>query len=167
MENENELIKYGEKAKLNLKDKKILQVLDKNARTTIAEISKRTNIPRDSVLYRINRMKKNNAIRFFHTVLNPSILGYEIYSFVNFVLTNLTPKKENEFLAHLKTHPNIVYIAKTTGKWDFIINIVAKNLKEFDGVLYHIRMNFSEIIKDYETSSIIQEHKYDYMVDLI
>lgn len=164
---EDELIKYGEKVKLDLKDKKILQVLDKNARVTVAEISKKTNIPRDSVLYRINRMKKNNVIRFFHTVLNPSILGCEIYSFVNFILHNLTPKKENEFLAYLKTNPDVVYVAKTTGKWDFVINIAAKNLKEFDEILSKIRMNFSDIIKEYETSSIIQEHKYDYMVDLI
>lgn len=163
------LIKYkeGESAKLDAKDKKILQVLDKNARATIAEISKKTGIQRDSVLYRINRMKKNNVIRFFHTVLNPSLMGYEIYSFVDFVLFNLTPEREARFLAFLKTHPSIVYVAKTTGKWDFTTNIVAFNLKEFDEIMLQIRMKFSDIIKEYETSPIIQEYKYDYMVDLI
>ena len=159
--------RQGEAAKLDAKDKKILHVLDKNARATIADISEKTGIQRDSVLYRINRMKKNNVIRFFHTVLNPSLMGYEIYSFVDFVLFNLTPERENKLLAFLKTHPNVVYVAKTAGKWDFTTNIVARNLKEFDEILLQIRMKFADIIKEYEISPIIEEHKYDYMVELV
>ena len=167
MTKEEHLIDYGEKAKLDAKDKKILTVLDKNERLSIADISEKTGIQRDSVLYRINRLKKLKAIRFFHTVINPSILGYEIYSFVSFNLHNLTPQKEKELTGYFKSHPNIVYVAKTTGKWDFMINIAAKNLKQFDEVVHSIRMKFSDIIKEYDTSAIIQEYKYDHMVDLI
>ena len=43
---------------LDKKDKKILQALDKNARLSIANISRKTGIQRDSILYRINKMKK-------------------------------------------------------------------------------------------------------------
>lgn len=163
----SEMIEYGENAKLDAKDRKILEAISANARLSIADISRKTNIQRDSVLYRINKMQKQKAIRFFHTVLNPSVLGYEIYSFVNFTLYNLSEQKEKAFLSFLKTHPNIVYVAKTTGKWDITINIAAKNLKHFDEIMTQIRMKFSDIIKDYDTASIIQEYKYDYMVDLI
>ncbi|MBI4163038.1 MAG: AsnC family transcriptional regulator [Candidatus Aenigmarchaeota archaeon] len=162
-----DLIEYGKNAKLDTKDKKILEVISTNARLSVADISRKTNIQRDSVLYRINKMQKQKAIRFFHTVLNPSILGYEIYSFVNFVLHNLTEQKEKTFLSFLKTNPNIVYVAKTTGKWDITTSIAAKNLKHFDEIITQIRMKFSDIIKEYDTASIIEEHKYDYMVDLI
>ena len=167
MAKEEFLIGYGKKAKIDKKDKKILEALDKNARLSIANISRKIGIQRDSVLYRINKLKKQKVIRFFHTVLNPSILGYPIYAFVNFVLYNLNEKSEKAFLSFLKSHPNIVYIAKTTGKWDFTINIAAKHLKHFDEIITQIRMKFSDIIKEYETASIIQEHKYDHMVNLI
>ena len=40
-------------------------------------------------------------------------------------------------------------------------------VSEFDEIILSIRMKFSDIIKEYETSSIIQEYKYDYMVDLL
>ncbi|HLC78240.1 MAG TPA: AsnC family transcriptional regulator, partial [Candidatus Nanoarchaeia archaeon] len=136
MAEEEHLIGYGEQLKLDKKDKKILTILDQNARLSVAEISRKTGIQRDSVLYRINRLKKLKAIRFFHVVLNPSILGYEIYSFVSFNLHNLTPQKEKELTGYFKSHPNIVYVAKTTGKWDFMINIAAKNLKQFDEVVH-------------------------------
>ena len=112
-------------------------------------------------------MEKLNVIRFFHTAINPTVLGYPIYAFVNFVLHNLNQDNEKLFLGHLKALPNVVYVAKTTGKWDFTINIAAKDLKHFDEVITQIRMKFSKIIKEYESASIIEELKYDYMVDLV
>jgi DNA-binding Lrp family transcriptional regulator len=153
--------------KLDKKDKKILEVLDQNARLSIADISRKTGIQRDSVLYRINKMQKQQVIRFFHAVINPIILEYPIYNFVNLVLYNLTEENEKSLLAYLKAHPNVVYLAKTTGKWDLTINIAAKNLKHFDEIMTQIRMKFSKIIKEYETASIIQEYKYDCMVGLV
>jgi Lrp/AsnC family transcriptional regulator, leucine-responsive regulatory protein len=163
----NSLIVQGKQVKLDQKDKKILEILNTNARLSIADISRKTGIQRDSVLYRINKMKKQKVIRFFHTTVNPGVLGYPIYSFVNFMLYNLTQDKEKTFRAYLKGHPNIVYVAKTTGKWDFTISVAAKDLKHFDSIMTELRMRFSKIIKDYDTASIIEEYKYDYMVDLI
>lgn len=165
--NKEKLIKHGNNAKLDKKDKKILKALDKDARASIASISRKTGIQRDSVHYRINRMKRSGTIRFFHTVLNPSILGCEIYSYVNFTLHNLTPEKEKSMIEHFENNPHIVYAAKTTGKWDFMINIAAEDLNQFDKVLNKLRVDFADIIKEYESSPIIQEYKYDYMVDLI
>ncbi len=160
-------IEYGERVKLDSKDRKILEILDKDARASIANISRKTGIQRDSVLYRINRLKKLKVIRLFHTVLNPSILGCQIYSFVNLTLYNLNQDRETLLLNFLKAHPNIVYVAKTTGRWDFTINVAAKDLKHFDEIVTQIRLKFSDIIKEYESSSIIQEYKYDYMVGLV
>tara|TARA_Y100000310_G_scaffold191612_1_gene191559 strand:- start:2716 stop:3207 length:492 start_codon:yes stop_codon:yes gene_type:complete len=160
-------IDYGEIVKLDAKDKKILKMLDKDARMSIADISRKTGIQRDSVLYRIKKMQKQKVIRFFHTVLNPSILNYPIYTFVNFTLYNLTNELEKSFLSFCDSHPNIVYVAKTTGKWDVTINIAAKDLGNYDEIMREIRLKFSKIIKDYDTASIIQEYKYDYMVDLV
>lgn len=153
--------------KLDQKDKKILEILNLDARASIAKISRKTGIQRDSVLYRINKMKKQKVIRFFHTVLNPTIIKHPVYSFVNFVLFNLSNKDEKAFKGFLTAHPNVVYVAKTTGKWDFTINVAAKDLTHFDNILREIRMKFSNIIKDYETASIIEECKYDNMLDLI
>ena len=75
--------------KLDKKDKKILELLNDNARLTIAGISRKTGIQRDSVLYRINKLKDSGVIRFFHSVLDPTVLGFPVYTFVNFSLYNL------------------------------------------------------------------------------
>ena len=149
------------------KDKKIIKALNQDARLSIADLSRKTGIQRDSILYRIKKMQKEKIIRFFHVAIDPTQLGYPIYSFVNLTLFNLTKESEKKLLAHLKSHPNVVYLAKTTGKWDLTLNIVGKSLIHFNEILTEIRMKFSNIIKEYETSSIVEEYKYDNMVELI
>lgn len=153
--------------KLDKKDKKILESINSNARLSVSQISRKTGIPRDSVHYRLQRLIKEKIIRFFHTVLNPDKLGYPIFTYVNFILYNFDQKKEEEFYKSLSGMKNVVYVAKTTGKWDCITAISAKNLAHLDEVLRNIRMKHSGIIKEIETASILKEYKYDYMADLV
>jgi len=153
--------------KLDSKDKKILEILDQNARMSIAKISKKTGIQRDSIMYRLKRMESSRIIAFYHARVDPVQIGYPVYSFVNFTLYNLDKEEEHKFLSYLKTTKNVTYIAKTTGKWDFTLSIAAKNLKHFDEIITQIRYKFSKIIKEYEVASIVEEYKFDSVYELV
>nr|MCK4929693.1 Lrp/AsnC family transcriptional regulator [Nanoarchaeota archaeon] len=161
------LIEYGEKITLDSKDKLILEQLQLNARQSISKIAKKTKLPRDVVKYRIKKMEKNKVIRMYHAVVNSSKLGYPMYTYILFTLTNFGVEEENKLISYLKQQKNITYVDKMTGKWDLAIAILSKNFKEFDDVLRDIRMKFSHIIKDFDVGTIIQEYKYDYVTDLI
>ena len=166
MVDENPIV-YGEKAKLDSKDKKILEELQLNARQTISSISKKVQLPRDVVKYRIRKLKENKVIKFYHAVINPAKLGYPMYTFVLFALSNFDINKEKEFVNFLKARKNIVTVAKISGHWDIGINVCSTDFKDFDNTMYEIRTNFSVIIKEFQVGSIIDEYKSDYMTDLI
>ena len=153
--------------KLDKKDKKILEILNKDGRAPVSTISRKTGIPRDSVNYRLQRLIKSGIIKFFHTVIDPIKLGYPIFTYVNIILQNFDEENEKRFYSYLNGHPNIIYVAKTTGKWDCTIAVSAKSLEHFDEIMRGIRKEFSPMIKDFDTASIIDECKYDYMVGLI
>lgn len=157
----------GEKVKLDPKDKKIIRELQKNCRQTIAEIAKATKLPRDLVIYRIKRMEQNKVIRSHHTMLNPSKLGYSLYSYVFFSSYNLKPEEEIKLINYLKAHKQIVYVAKNSGEFDFTIGLCAKDYLDFDEVIRSIRQKFPDLIKEIKTTPVIQEYKFDQMVDLI
>ena len=158
---------FNEKvAKLDWKDKKILEQLNKNARMSLTEISKKTGIPKDSVLYRIRRMEKNEVFRYA-VILNPLKLGLPIFNAVYLQLINFDKQKEEQLIAHIKSNPYLVYSAKVVGKYDFIISIVAKNMLQFEQIFDEFKTKFNIIIKDFDVLSIIEEHKYDYLIDLI
>ncbi|MCX6707577.1 MAG: Lrp/AsnC family transcriptional regulator [Candidatus Woesearchaeota archaeon] len=157
----------GEKAKLDSKDKKILEQLQRNARQTIAEIAKKTGLPRDVVVYRIKKMEESKVIRAHHTLLNPQKLGYPLYVYVLFSCYNVKPEDETKFINYLKGHRQIIYVAKNSGKYDFTIGVCAKDYMDFDDILREIRQKFADVIKDIETLPTVQEYKYDWMADLI
>ena len=153
--------------KTNKKDKKILEILTDNARSSISEIARKTGIPRDSVHYRIQRMIKSGVIRQFHTFVNHNKIGYPIYMYVSIELHNFNEEEENKFYSYLNQNPNVAHIAKLSGKFDALLGVIARDLEEFDNIIKDIRRNFSHIIKDYNTASIIKEYKYDRFVDLL
>ncbi|MBS3170248.1 Lrp/AsnC family transcriptional regulator [Candidatus Woesearchaeota archaeon] len=153
--------------KLDSKDKKILELLSQDARMSISEISKKSKIQRDSVAYRINKLEKLNVIKFYTTILNPSALGFPIYSYVHIKLHNLDESLEKQFVAFLVANPQVTYVVKISGEWDYDITIAAKDLGNFDDVLKEIRYKFSKIIQNYSSDLILQEYKFDYLIDLL
>jgi len=153
--------------KLDKKDKKILTVLENDARASVSEISRKTGLDRDLVHYRIQRLIKQKYIEFFHTSLDPIKLGFPIFSYVNFSLQNFDEEKEKRFYEKLVHNKNIIYVAKSSGKWDCIIAIAAKDLPHFDSIIKEVRREFSDIIKEFDVASIIKQYKYDSFVDLI
>ena len=160
-------ITYGSSIKLDAKDKKILELLSQDARMSISEISKKSKIQRDSVAYRINKLEKLNVIKFYTTILNPLALGFPIYSYVHIKLHNLDESLEKQFVAFLVANPQVTYVVKISGEWDYDITIAAKGLGNFDDVLKEIRYKFSKIIQNYSSDLILQEYKFDYLIDLL
>jgi len=157
----------AEAVKLDSKDKKIIRELQENCRQTIAEISKKTHLPRDVVVYRIKKLEDEKVIKQHHTFLDHSKLGYPLYAYVLFSLYNIKPEEERKFVDFLKAHKNIIYVAKNSGKYDFTIGICAKDYKQFDNIIREIRQKFANSIKDIESLPTVEEYKYDWMVDLI
>jgi len=153
--------------KLDSKDKKILELLSQDARMSISEISKKSKIQRDSVAYRINKLEKLNVIKLYTTILNPSALGFPIYSYVHIKLHNLDESLEKQFVAFLVANPQVTYVVKISGEWDYDITIAARDLGNFDDVLKEIRYKFSKIIQNYSSDLILQEYKFDYLIDLL
>lgn len=153
--------------KLDGKDKKILSVLDKNGRASVSEVARKTGLDRDVVHYRIQRLIKQKYIRFFHTSMDWIKLGYPIFAYVNITLQNFNDENEKKFYQSLVKNKHVAYVAKTSGRWDWIIAIVAKDLLQFDSIIKEVRKEFSDMIKEYEVASIIEEYKYDTFVDLI
>jgi len=158
---------YGDKIKLDGKDKKVIEQLQTDASQSISQIARKTKLARNVVKYRIKRLKDNGVIRFYHAFLNPAKLGYPLYSYVIFSMSNISLEEEKKFVSYLTAHKNIVYVAKNSGKIDFTIGVLSRDYSEFDGILQDIRRHFSDLIKDYDVTPVVQEYKMLYMADLV
>ena len=77
-------------------------------------------------------------------------------------LRNITEEKENKLIEFCHVHPNIVYIVKALGPWEFEIDIECSDTTEFREIMMDIKTQFSDIVKDYSALQMYQVHKYNF-----
>lgn len=143
--------------RLDLKDRKILYELDFNARQTDSEIAKKVKLKRDSVSYRINRLKRNNIIKNFVTILNHNALGYLAFR-IFFKFRDLSPDKEEEIVNFLKN--KVAWLVKVRGNWSFNCMIFTKNIFALESLINELKEKFQENIIDIDFSLITRIYHY-------
>jgi len=131
--------------KLDLKDKKILALLDEDARFTNSQIAKRVGLSKPAVEYRIQRFYKNKIIFEHYTVIDFTKLGYSQYK-IYFKFQNVGLEEEKKIANYWMKENNSVWIGEVRGRWDLSVSILAKSNFEFGQILGKFMNKFSKFI---------------------
>ncbi len=152
--------------KLDVRDKKILQELERNARQSNRQIAKKVSVNPDLVRYRINNLQKEGVISHFLAYVNFAKLGLTDYGI--FLSTQkLAKEKETEFVAFFERHPQVSYFAKTGGRYDFIVGVLARDILHFHETLSGMLDSLGEYIanKDIAIRVMLQHFPRKYMAE--
>ena len=125
--------------KLDLKDKKILTLLDENSRLSNSQIAKKVGLSKPAVEYRLQRFHKNNIIFSYYTVIDFTKLGYLARAKV---LLKTTPQERDRLRAFLIAHPSINNLYKINNGFDFMLEAVFKNVKDLEDFLEKTELEF-------------------------
>jgi len=99
------------KAKLDIKDKKILSILSANSRIPLTQLSKKVALSRDAVNYRIKNYEKKGIIQGYRTMVDISKFGYNAnHLFIK--LDNPCKTVEQKILSKLTNRPFLRSIIK-------------------------------------------------------
>ena len=155
--------KNQKKQVLNIdeKDRSIMAILANNARSSIAEIVHKSEIPRDTVAYRLRRLEDSGLIMHYHTIFDPNILGYNYFSIVLIKLEPVPESELTEFQEKLVKIPNITHINRTLGSIDMLLYVVTRDASEYSQIIDQIKNTPKKIIANIETLNIINELKID------
>ncbi len=116
---------------IDLKDRKILYELDKNARISYAQIGKKVGLSTEVVHYRVKKLEEKGIIIQYQTSVKYSKLGL-IHFKVCLKFNGISIETEENIYSELKKINQIVWIAKCLGDWDCIISCTVKTLDELD-----------------------------------
>jgi len=131
--------------KLDLKDKKILTLLDENARYSNSQIAKKVGLSKPAVEYRIKRFHKNNLIFQYYTIINFTKLGYSQYK-IYFKFQSTSINDEEKIINYWNKDNNSVWVGQIRGKWDLAVSILASSNFEFGKILNSFMNKFSRFI---------------------
>ncbi len=116
-------------------DRQILDLLQDDGRMTNVELAERVGLTAPPCLRRVRALEEEGAIRGYHASLDPAILGYPI---TVFALVSLRGQAEQDLAAfedYVLTIPEIRECHMLNGEIDFILKIVAQDLKSFQEIL--------------------------------
>ncbi len=130
-------------------DRKILDILQKNARISNADISRQINLVPSATLERVRRLEKMKIIKGYHACIDPIKMDHKFLAFVYI-------KTENRFYTTFSKpfmqHPEIQEVHHVAGEDCFLLKIRAKDTPHFNYFLHQVLLKMDGVK---ETRSVI------------
>lgn len=142
-------------------NKSILLELGKDARISSVEIAQNLKLSADAIYLRIKKLQDSGIIQGYNIVPNE-----ENYLFIHYKilisLHNLNQEKERKLHEYCRSQQNIWYFCTALGPWNFEIDLDAESQEQFRDILRDIKLNFSDIMKDYSIMTAYRTNKYNF-----
>ena len=116
-------------------DRQILTLLQQDGRMTNVELAERVGLTAPPCLRRVRALEDAGAILGYHADLDPASLGYPITVFAMVSLRSQAEHDLQAFEEHVAAIPEIRECHMLNGEIDFILKIVASDLKGFQDIL--------------------------------
>lgn len=112
-------------------DRKILALLQKNARMTVKEMSKHLNLSSTPIFERIKKLEKNGIIDHYTVVLNQEKMGKKLNAFVHISLKDHSKQIVEVFVERIMSIPEVVECHYVAGAADFIVKILVEDMERY------------------------------------
>lgn len=110
-------------------DRKILKLLQANARTSLKSIAENTFLSSPAVSARIERLEAEGVITGYHAMIDPIKMGYHILAFINL---DVNPEDKPEFYAYAQKNPNVLECSCVTGDYSMVLKVAFPSTMELD-----------------------------------
>ena len=121
--------------KIDPVDKSILQVLQRNGRATINEVSNVVGLSPSPVARRVRLLEEAGIITGYAAQIDEAALGYGFSVFVSVKLDKQIDEALVKFEAAIRVFPEVVDCWLMTGNRDYLLRIATNGLAEFERFL--------------------------------
>ena len=106
-------------------DKKIIDLVLKDARIPFLEVARACNVSGAAIHQRIQKLTNLGILKGSQYIVDPEKIGYETCAYIGLYLKD--PERFDEVVEALKKIPEVVECHYTTGGFDMFIKIYAYN----------------------------------------
>ncbi|MBM6955539.1 Lrp/AsnC family transcriptional regulator [Limosilactobacillus coleohominis] len=122
-------------------DKKILNMLQANARVSLKEMSAACYISSPAIAARISKMEDTGIITGYHTSINREKLDYHVKAFI---MVQLEPSQKSEFYPYVQSIPNVIECNCVTGEYSEVMEVVFPSTGALDDFINEIQRRFGK-----------------------
>ncbi|MBR3795380.1 MAG: Lrp/AsnC family transcriptional regulator [Clostridia bacterium] len=110
-------------------DRKILTILQENARTPLKIIAEQVFLSSPAVSARIERLESAGYITGYQAQLSCAAMGYQIKAFISL---DVEPSQKPEFYPYIARCPNVMECSCVTGDYSMLIKVGFRTTQELD-----------------------------------
>jgi len=118
-------------------DRRLLGALQRNARSTFAELGSRVGLKAPAVHDRVKRLEARGFIRSYAARLDAPRLGYGLAAFVSAYTT--ADVEYERFAAAVAALPEVAEIHSVAGEESFVVKVVTRSTAHLDEVLSRLK----------------------------
>jgi len=147
-----------EKTSLDAGDIKILRILQEDASLSIAEVAGKAGMSQTPCWRRIKRLKEAGTIRQVVALVDREALGLHFvsYAFVKLALPSRTNMEK--FDRMMQVWPEVVTCERITGAVDYLIKVVAEDIKTYDDFLREKLLDL-DLVSDVQSRIVVSTVK--------
>lgn len=144
---------------LDATDRQLLEALQQDARTTVAELAQRVSLSASPCWRRVRQLEQAGVIEGYHAQLSRQKLGYGVTGFVHLQMANHMPDIMSAFEREVVALPQVLSCHNLSGHYDYLIEAIAPDLESFSQ-LVRVKIRSLPGVKEISTSFSLKEVKH-------
>lgn len=145
---------------LDKTDRRILNLLQDDGSMTNVELARRIELAPATTLDRVRKLRSHGYIVKFVALLDARMINRDTIAFINVSLGKHGVEHVDTFRKHVRQLPEVLECYHVSGDSDFLLKVVASDIRTIEEFLLHRLTGASEISKIH-TSFVLSTVKYD------
>ncbi len=114
-------------------DRKLLDLLQKNAEMTVQQLSKEVHLSTTPCWKRINQLKKLGFINKTVSLINRKRAGLNVTAIVFVTINTHDQEKIKIFAETIKDFPEVLECYRMSGEIDYLLKVIVGDIDSYDG----------------------------------
>jgi Lrp/AsnC family leucine-responsive transcriptional regulator len=146
--------------KVDALDRRILQLLQADAKITNAELAQRVGLSASPCLARVRALEASGVISRHVTLLDPLKVGLAVSVFIQVSLEQQVEKSLNAFQAAICAYPEVMECYLMTGDADYLLRVVVADVQALERFIVE-RLSKIKGVASIRSSFALKQVKYE------
>jgi len=117
-------------------DRKILELLQTDARLSNQELADRIGLSPSPCLRRLRNLEETGLIEGYRAILNARALDLKLMAFIQISMDRHTPERFDQFESHILKYPEVMECHLVTGTdADYLVKVIVDDMDGFRRLL--------------------------------
>lgn len=146
------------KIKLDATDRKILEILQSNAKITNANLATKIGLSPAPTLERVKKLENSGVIKSYHAMLDTDTVGLGVSTFVMVSLKGHNKDNIDKFIQSIEEIDEIIECHHITGSGDFILKIISNDISSYQRLMLEKVSNI-DVVDNMQSMVILSTFK--------